>query len=336
DACRSRPCFPRSSARLRSWARPCCSPDRARAAYRRSKRACPSGSWPWPRRSRSAPAARRPPSSPVPAASSGSGAPRRDCPPRRRAKRSPGPVRPRRPRRSDQLDTCSFQRFPGAAGACRRTSIIGIRRACPIGDGAAPGRGCLDACKQPSSPKNPGLREAAMRGMLRSAWAAVGLALLAGGPVGAAGPALSIQTLSSRPQFVTGGDALVEVRGATRGVTLSLNGKDVTGDLQLDRQSHTLRGLVSDMALGKNTLAARAGAAKATLTVTNYPISGPILSGPHMQPYECRTEESGLGKPLDADCSAAERTDWFYRTTGGAFKPLASRAERPADLATTT
>jgi len=170
--------------------------------------------------------------------------------------------------------------------------------------------------------------------MLRSAWAAVGLALLAGGPLGAAGPALSIQTLSSRPQFVTGGDALVEVRGATRGVTLSLNGKDVTGDLQLDRQSHTLRGVVSGMTLGKNTLAARAGAAKATLTVTNYPISGPILSGPHMQPYECRTEESGLGKPLDADCSAAERTDWFYRTTGGAFKPLANRTDRPSDLAT--
>jgi hypothetical protein len=148
--------------------------------------------------------------------------------------------------------------------------------------------------------------------------------------------ALSIQALSSRPDMVSGGDALIEVRGATRGVALTLNGKDVSGDLKLDPTSHTLRGVVSGLALGRNTLAAKAGAASASLTLTNYPIAGPILSGPHIQPYECRTEESGLGKPLDADCSAAPRTDWFYRTTGGAFKPLANRADRPADLATTT
>jgi hypothetical protein len=147
---------------------------------------------------------------------------------------------------------------------------------------------------------------------------------------------LSIHALSSRPDLVSGGDALVEVRGATRGVALTLNGKDVSGDLKLDPASHTLRGVVSGLALGRNTLAAKVGAASASLTLTNYPIAGPILSGPHIQPYECRTEESGLGKPLDADCSAAPRTDWFYRTTGGAFKPLANRTDRPADLATTT
>src|SRR5689334_889615 len=158
-------------------------------------------------------------------------------------------------------------------------------------------------------------------------------ALLLAGPAIAAKAGLSIQTLSSKPQFVSGGDALVEVKGAVHGVTLSLNGKDVTGDIRPDAQSHTLRGVVSGLAAGKNTLTARAGGASASLTLTNYPIIGPILSGPHMSPYECRTEESGLGKPLDADCSAAERTDWFYRTTGGAFKPLAKPTDRPADLA---
>src|SRR5690349_10063375 len=160
--------------------------------------------------------------------------------------------------------------------------------------------------------------------------------LLLAGPAAAAKGGLSIQTLSSKPQFVSGGDALVEVKGATRGVTLSLNGKDVTGDVRLDPQSHTLRGVVGGLAAGKNMLIARAGRASASLVVTNYPITGPILSGPHMSPYECRTEESGLGKPLDADCSTAERTDWFYRTTAGAFKPLPKPTDRPADLATTT
>jgi hypothetical protein len=175
-----------------------------------------------------------------------------------------------------------------------------------------------------------------MRQGFRLAAAVAVIAIVSGGPVGAAKGGLSIHTLSSRPDLVSGGDALVEVRGAVRGVTLSLNGKDVSGDLKLDPQSHTLRGAVSGLTLGRNTLAAQAGGAKASLAVTNYPITGPILSGPHIQPYECRTEESGLGKPLDADCSAAERTDWFYRTTGGAYKPLASRTDRPADLATTT
>ncbi|MFL5295759.1 MAG: DUF6351 family protein [Phenylobacterium sp.] len=163
------------------------------------------------------------------------------------------------------------------------------------------------------------------------------LAMACGWTHGAAAKssALSIHTLSSRPQFVSGGDALVEVRGATGGVTLTLNGKDVSGDLKLDAASHTLRGVVSGLALGRNTLAASAAGAKATLAVTNYTISGPILSGPHIMPYECRTEESGLGKAIDGDCNAPERVDWFYRTTGGAFRPLANRADRPADLATT-
>jgi hypothetical protein len=147
---------------------------------------------------------------------------------------------------------------------------------------------------------------------------------------------LSIRTLSSRPDMVSGGDALVEVLGATKGVTLTLNGRDVSGDLKLDPATHSLRGLVGGLTLGKNTLAASAGAAKATLAATNHPITGPILSGAHITPYECRTEESGLGKPLDRDCSAAERTDYFYRSTEGKFKPLKDRGEHPADLATTT
>ena len=149
-------------------------------------------------------------------------------------------------------------------------------------------------------------------------------------------PALSIRTLSSRPDMVSGGDALVEVKGATKGVSLKLNGQDVSGDLRLDPASHSLRGLIGGLEVGKNTLSATAGAAKASLTLTDYPINGPILSGPHIMPYECRTEESGLGKPLDADCSAAPRTDYFYRTTGGKFEALANPADRPADLAMTT
>ena len=121
-------------------------------------------------------------------------------------------------------------------------------------------------------------------------------------------PGLGIGTLSSRPDMVSGGDALVEVQAPAgaqlKHLTLTLNGKDVTSRLKLDAASGRFRGLIGGMAVGENTLVAKLKsprAAQASLEVTNHPITGPILSGPHLTPYECRTVESGLGEPLDAD-----------------------------------
>ena len=112
--------------------------------------------------------------------------------------------------------------------------------------------------------------------------------------------ALSIRVLSSPPGLIRGGDALIEVWGAAKGVKMTLNGQDVSGDLKLDPVSHTQRGLVGGLTVGKNTLRASAGAAKAVLILTDYPITGPILSGPHIMPYECRTEESGAARQRPA------------------------------------
>ncbi|MCW5968592.1 MAG: hypothetical protein KIT57_08765 [Blastocatellales bacterium] len=152
---------------------------------------------------------------------------------------------------------------------------------------------------------------------------------------------LEIAILSSRPEFVSGGDALVEVRvpegAALNRITLALNGRDVTPGLKPDTESGALRGLIGGMKLGENLLAAKAGNLQATLKATNYPVTGPILSGPHLTPYECRTVESGLGPPLDDNCSAARRIDYFYRASDNTFKPLADpSAPRPSDLVTAT
>lgn len=145
---------------------------------------------------------------------------------------------------------------------------------------------------------------------------------------------LEIRVLSSpRPDLVSGGDTLVEVRGAPS-ATLTVNGQPVNV-LKADPERGSLVGLVTGLKTGPNQLAASAGAQKASLTVVNYPITGPILSGPHLKPYECRTVESDLGPPLDADCSARQKVEYFYKGTDGKFKPLPSGA-RPADLATTT
>ncbi len=149
------------------------------------------------------------------------------------------------------------------------------------------------------------------------------LPLLATDVVSQQSSPVELRILSSRPDFVSGGDALVEVKApAASKVTLTLNGTDVTRELRIDPSTNSYHGLISGLVVGKNTLVARAGKAERTLVATNYPITGPILSGPHLTPYECRTAESGLGQPIDANCSAARKIEYFYRSTDNTFKPL--------------
>jgi uncharacterized tannase-like protein DUF6351 len=162
-------------------------------------------------------------------------------------------------------------------------------------------------------------------------------------------PKLEIRILSSRPDLVSGGDALVEVKvpaGISLGqITLTLNGKDVTSQVRANPETGSLRGVVGGMVPGDNTLRAeivpsdgsKARRIKASLTVNNHSITGPILSGPHLTPYECRTVESGLGQPLDSHCSAAQKIEYFYRASNNTFKALASPyGRRPSDLTNTT
>ncbi|MBK6795710.1 MAG: hypothetical protein IPG76_02660 [Acidobacteria bacterium] len=156
---------------------------------------------------------------------------------------------------------------------------------------------------------------------------------------------LQIRVLSSRADLVSGGDALIEVKAPAgtdlSRLTLTLNGREVTAMLKSGPENAVFHGLIGGMAVGANTLLAKmkssGNAAAASLKVVNHPITGPILSGPHMKPYECRTVESGLGQPLDADCSAARRIEYFYRAKDNTFKPLNDPSgARPADLVNTT
>jgi hypothetical protein len=158
---------------------------------------------------------------------------------------------------------------------------------------------------------------------------------------------LAIATLSARPEFVSGGDVLVRVQvppsislGEPR---VALNDADVTSVFRHDETGHTLTGLVTGLVVGRNTVSVavgRLGEAGATqLSIVNHPTIGPVVSGPHEQPFVCQTEsfelQSGqtLGTPVDADCSIERRVDYYYRSTaGGALKPLPSDVT-PPDLA---
>jgi hypothetical protein len=164
----------------------------------------------------------------------------------------------------------------------------------------------------------------------------------------------AIEVLSSRPYMVSGGDALVRVTVKKKQVRLpdvrvELNGRNVTGAFAADQGARTLTGLVTGMRLGPNQLEVDAkgktrGRADADLELTNYPIQGPIISGPHEFPFACTTYDfvpfpgsPALGAPLDSDCSVERRVQYVYRRTNNTFAPLPQPySSLPADLATTT
>ncbi len=162
---------------------------------------------------------------------------------------------------------------------------------------------------------------------------------------------LRIVALSSRPDVVSGGDALVRVevpRAVPLGeVTIELNDADVTAAFRPEDAAHTLTGLVTGLRTGENELEARIRSrahrrSSAELTLNNHPISGPVFSGPQEQPFICQTQDfvlfpggPKLGPPLDPSCSAATRVDYVYRSTSGAFTALPVLSTRPADLAQT-
>ncbi len=165
----------------------------------------------------------------------------------------------------------------------------------------------------------------------------------------AAPGAFGVTTLSSRPDMVTGGSALVAV-DAPAGVPLSdvrvtANGTDVTATFRDDDKHHRLVGLVEGLAVGRNelTVSHTDTASVATVTLINHPIEGPVFSGPHEQPFICETEAfalaSGdtLGPPLDEHCSVARRVDYVYRSSDdGQLKPLGASGVEPPDLSHTT
>jgi Tannase-like family of unknown function (DUF6351) len=150
--------------------------------------------------------------------------------------------------------------------------------------------------------------------------AAMGVVIFAAAKTGGAADGLQVRVLSSRPDMVTGGDALVRVELPTgvspSDVKLAVNGTDATSGLKADASGRSLTGLITGLAPGSNTLTASAAKRSAAkLTVVNRPITGPLFSGPQEQPFVCMTDKfklqggGTLGPPLDANCSVATRID---------------------------
>ena len=160
---------------------------------------------------------------------------------------------------------------------------------------------------------------------------------------------VQISALSNRPDKLSGDDVLVAVDVppsiAIGDVTLKLNGSDVTSALTAQPGTRRLVGLVKGLALGKNELVSSAkNAGEEKLQLVNYPITGPVFSGPQQQPFFCQTHEFRVypGGPfltasqIAQPCHVSTRVDYLYRTAAGAFAVLDTGAPFPADLTSTT
>jgi hypothetical protein len=172
---------------------------------------------------------------------------------------------------------------------------------------------------------------------------------------------IQIAVISSRPDMVSGGDALVriDIPGAISlgRIVVKLNDQVATSDFHTDPRAHALIGLVNGLRVGDNSLQVFTdgkgrSAPAAQLALKNYPITGPIFSGPQEKPYLCETvnfklpDGTSLGPALDDNCSVKTVVHYVYKSTasletspaskGAAFKLLPNTTKLPVDVAWTT
>lgn len=185
-------------------------------------------------------------------------------------------------------------------------------------------------------------------------------------------PAFFVEVVSSAPDQVTGGDARLHIQVPRtvppHQVTVLVNGEDTSSHFELIPKTRTLTGVIDGLKLGSNSVVVKPnGLGKGrpdaeTLELTNYPITGPVFSGPHQLPFVCTVQREGLGQPMadnesygypvfatdengnlsgevigySRDCSANTLVEYVYKSTDGSFKPYSLGSERPADMTQTT
>lgn len=180
-------------------------------------------------------------------------------------------------------------------------------------------------------------------------WLAAGLAALLAGcgnssaPLSATVPGspsastLQIKSLSNRADLLSGGDALIEIVLPTgtpaEALRVEVDGRDVSAAFAR-RANGRVMGLLTGLAEKTSTLTARAaGAASASLALSNHPNGGPVFAGPQVQPWPC------LEGAVDAQCNRPVSYLFKYRSTRpGGTNALAvyNPANPPTDVAMTT
>jgi hypothetical protein len=168
----------------------------------------------------------------------------------------------------------------------------------------------------------------------------VGLLLLCAAAVPAVAarhtrPALSISILSGRANLVSGGSALVTInlpRSDRRQVKVTLGRRDITRDFAT-RRNGSFEGLVTGLAVGRNTLQATLPSGwAARIALVNHPIGGPVLSGPQLKPWVCQQGAK------DKKCDQPPTFKYQYKSTDPSKSGLQPYDPKnpPSDVAMTT
>jgi hypothetical protein len=147
-------------------------------------------------------------------------------------------------------------------------------------------------------------------------------------------PALGIDVLSSRPELVTGGDALVRISGAEAAPKVTVGTIDVSEAFRSDAKGGWV-GVVDGLKDGTNQVIAKAGGKEATVILVNHPVNGTLFAGPQQEPFICENASHGLASPTDASCAAPTTIKYFYRNKSGEWKPFDPKAARTVDIGTT-
>ena len=136
-------------------------------------------------------------------------------------------------------------------------------------------------------------------------------------------PQPEIHVISSRPEFVSGGSTLIEVKASTAsGWRVSVNGTDETARFRPANEASRYRAVITGLKSGPNTVQLeQQGTVVSTMKIDNHPTTGPLFSGPHQQPFVCQTEASDLGPATDADCDVPTIVNYYYKSTD-ALPPL--------------
>jgi acetyl-CoA synthetase len=138
---------------------------------------------------------------------------------------------------------------------------------------------------------------------------------------------------------VVGGEALVEVTSSAPVLpSARLNGQPVEARFVAGEAAGKWRAVISGLTVGDNTIEASAGERTGTLSVRNYPVQGPLISGPHLHPWALTTEESGLGAPFDEYGNTPARIAYHYMSASSGEFADYDPEQPPAadDVATTT
>jgi hypothetical protein len=160
----------------------------------------------------------------------------------------------------------------------------------------------------------------------------------------AAAQATKLSILSSRPDMVSEGSALLKVdlpEGVQAAqVKVTAGGQDETSNFKAIGTA--LLGVVTGLPLGDNEIQVSAGGTTTRIPLTNHDRNGPIISGPHQTPFICETgnfnmpDGTKLGPAQDENCNVPTNVTYLYKNKDGSFKVLPDSNSLPSDVSTTT